>query len=181
MCYSLSLFPNPWYGVWRGNVFHIYSVWFCFLWDWQVVEISFRAMPLGKSPSLAPSFPIFISVCPQYTLKTISFYLFTWLCWVLVATRRIFTAVCGLLSSCGLWVLLPHGMAWHGMWDPSSPTRDWTCVPCVGRQTLTHWTTREVPDLHFGMTDAFEHLCCACGSREGIFRKVWAGAGKLQE
>ena len=28
---------------------------------------------------------------------------------------------------------------------PSSPTRDWTCMPCNGRQNLNHWTTRKVP------------------------------------
>ena len=32
-----------------------------------------------------------------------------------------------------------------GKWDLSSPTRDWTCTPCIGRQRLNHWTTREVP------------------------------------
>ena len=26
-----------------------------------------------------------------------------------------------------------------------SLTRDWTCVPCIGRQVLNPWTTREVP------------------------------------
>ena len=26
-----------------------------------------------------------------------------------------------------------------------SLTRDWTCIPCIGRQVLNHWTTREVP------------------------------------
>ena len=31
-----------------------------------------------------------------------------------------------------------------GMWDPSSPTRDWTCTPCIGRWSLNHGTTREV-------------------------------------
>ena len=25
-------------------------------------------------------------------------------------------------------------------------TRDWTCVPCIGRQILIHWAIREVPD-----------------------------------
>ena len=32
------------------------------------------------------------------------------------------------------------------MW--SSQTRDWTCVPYIGRQILNHWTTREVQDSH---------------------------------
>ena len=32
-----------------------------------------------------------------------------------------------------------------GMWDPSSPNRDWTCTPCTRRWNLKHWITREVP------------------------------------
>ena len=35
----------------------------------------------------------------------------------------------------------------HGMWNLSSQTRDWTCVPCIARWILSHWTTREVPDF----------------------------------
>ena len=31
------------------------------------------------------------------------------------------------------------------MWDLSSLTRNWTCIPCIRRQVLNHWTTREVP------------------------------------
>ena len=33
------------------------------------------------------------------------------------------------------------------MSDLSSLTRDWACVPCIARQILNHWTTREVPNL----------------------------------
>ena len=33
----------------------------------------------------------------------------------------------------------------RGMWDLSSPTRDRTRTPCIGRQSLNHWTAREVP------------------------------------
>ena len=35
----------------------------------------------------------------------------------------------------------------RGMWDLSSPTRDRTCTPCIGRRSLNHWTAREVPLL----------------------------------
>ena len=42
--------------------------------------------------------------------------------------------------SCGMWAYLPHGM-----WDVSFLTRDQTHVPCIGRQILNHWSTREVP------------------------------------
>ena len=39
---------------------------------------------------------------------------------------------------------------WPGaMWDLSSPTRDRTRTPCIGRQSLNHWTTREVPNCFF--------------------------------
>ena len=31
------------------------------------------------------------------------------------------------------------------MRDLSPPNRDQTCVPCIGRWILNHWTTREVP------------------------------------
>ena len=30
------------------------------------------------------------------------------------------------------------------MWDLSPLTRDQTYIPCIGRQILKHWTTREV-------------------------------------
>ena len=33
----------------------------------------------------------------------------------------------------------------QGMWDLSSLMRVRTCTPCIGRQSLNHWTTREVP------------------------------------
>ena len=33
----------------------------------------------------------------------------------------------------------------RGMWDLSSLTRDRTCSPCTGRQSLNRWATREVP------------------------------------
>ena len=44
------------------------------------------------------------------------------------------------LSSCGTQPLLLHGT-----WDLSSQARDQTCVPCIARQIINHWPTREVP------------------------------------
>ena len=37
------------------------------------------------------------------------------------------------------------------MWDHSSPARDWTYIPCIARQVLNNWTSREVP-LHVLLT-----------------------------
>ena len=36
-----------------------------------------------------------------------------------------------------------------GMWDLSSPTRDWNHTPCIGRQNVNLWTTKEVPCILF--------------------------------
>ena len=33
----------------------------------------------------------------------------------------------------------------RAMWHLSSPTRDRTFIPCIGRWILNHWATREVP------------------------------------
>ena len=45
-----------------------------------------------------------------------------------------------------------HRRAAQGLAAPwyvgSSQTRDRTCVPCVGRHILNHWTTREAPLVH---------------------------------
>ena len=42
---------------------------------------------------------------------------------------------------------------WHtglllcGMWDLGSQARDPTCIPCIARWVLNHWTIREVPSF----------------------------------
>ena len=51
----------------------------------------------------------------------------------------IFVAAHG-LSCCGVQAYLPPSV-----WDLSSPTRDQTHVLGIGRQSLNHWTTIEVP------------------------------------
>ena len=37
----------------------------------------------------------------------------------------------------------------RGMWDFSSPTRNWTHIPHIGRWSLNHWTVREIPLILF--------------------------------
>ena len=59
---------------------------------------------------------------------------------------------CSGFSCCGARALGCVGsVVWHmGLVAQrhmeSSPTRDRTRVPGIGRQSLNHWTTREVPD-----------------------------------
>ena len=35
------------------------------------------------------------------------------------------------------------------MWELSCPARDEAHTPCIGRQSLNHWTTRKVPNFCF--------------------------------
>ena len=73
-----------------------------------------------------------------------------WVCFVLAALGLSGVSL-HLTESC----VVTHGLS-HcgsqaqllcGMRDLSSLTRDQTCVPCIARQILNHWTTREVPNL----------------------------------
>ena len=75
-----------------------------------------------------------------YILFFFFFNLFIWLCRVLVVafrhsfsyiTCKFLVAACGIFS-CGMWDLVP----WPGI-KPEPPT--------LGLQSLSHWTTTEVP------------------------------------
>ena len=62
-----------------------------------------------------------------------------------VAARRLSSfGLSDRLSHCGAQAQLPRGL-----WYLSSLTRDQIHVPCIRRQILNHWTTREVPRLSF--------------------------------
>ena len=48
-------------------------------------------------------------------------------------------------------------MFWlRGMWDHSSPTRNWAWVPCIGRWNLNHWRAKEVLQ---NFNDSWLRLC----------------------
>ena len=49
-----------------------------------------------------------------------------------------------LVEACRLRKFQHAGLVTRSVWDLSSLTRDQTHVPCIGRQTLNHWITREV-------------------------------------
>ena len=103
---------------------------------------------------------------------SVSFYYYYWLHWVFVVACRLTLVVgSGSYSLVCLWWVGTHcgsfcrgaqalghelssceGLLRHtGLVAPqhveSSWTRDWTRVPCIGRRTLYHWTTREIRDI----------------------------------
>ena len=66
--------------------------------------------------------------------------------WASHAAASLVAELCS--RACGLQQLRLTGLAapWH---VGSSPTRDWTRVPCVGRRVLNQWTAREVLTVSF--------------------------------
>ena len=75
-----------------------------------------------------------ISICFSFFLSFFFFFGCTGFC-----CSKLSLVLVGFLLTCDTRASLRHSM-----WDLSSPTRDWTCVPCIGRQILNHGTTREV-------------------------------------
>ena len=92
-----------------------------------------------------------------FLLKIAFIYFYSWLHLIF------FAAVCGLSLVVVSWeysLVVVSGIqsagtvAWRtGLGSPqhveSSWTRDQTCVSIIGRQTLAHWITREVPPEMF--------------------------------
>ena len=72
-------------------------------------------------------------------------FVYLWLCHKesFFSAHGFFVAVCG-LHGCGMGAWLPRGT-----WGLGSLTGDGTHVPCIGRWSLNHWTTREIPYLLF--------------------------------
>ena len=81
--------------------------------------------------------------------------------WGLLSNGSARASHCAGFSCCRAWALGCLGFSKWGVWDQqlwctslvatwhvkSSQTRDQTCVPCIGRWLLNHWTTTEVPRL----------------------------------
>ena len=49
------------------------------------------------------------------------------------------------LNCCRIKLLVVEYWVFHHMWDLSSLTRNQTHIHCIGRQILSHWTTKGVP------------------------------------
>ena len=71
-------------------------------------------------------------------MHLISFFFFLFfLMWPLLKVCIEFVTILLLFYVLVLWP--------RGMWYLSSPTRDQTRNPCIGRRSLNHWTARDIP------------------------------------
>ena len=109
---------------------------------------TFQSTTSGQGRIFCP--PVLWEHFFHYT-KPFFFEIFFW--WVqflksLLSLLQIASILCFVLFCFWPW----------GMWDLSSPTKDWTCTPCFGRQSPNHWTTREVPGLCIWLLSV--HLSC---------------------
>ena len=98
-----------------------------------------------------------------FLILFIYLFIYLWLCWVFISVRGLSPVAasgghsssrCAGLPCCGAQA--PDAQAQQmwltGLVAPrhvgSSQTRARTCVPCIGRQTLNHCTTREAQLAH---------------------------------
>ena len=94
-----------------------------------------------------------------------------------VVACRLFIAVWGLPSSCGTGRPRSWGTRASlscDMWDLSSPTRNQTQVPCIGRWILNHWTTREIPLPVFEIPCFYRFLNLVLLVIDVVFRCVFS-------
>ena len=64
---------------------------------------------------------------------------------VLFLCRSLLKSLLNMLKYC--FCLIFHFFGLCSMWDLSSPTRNRTCTPCIGRQSLNHWGARKAPRI----------------------------------
>ena len=85
---------------------------------------------------------LLIILCLEYILK------FQDWGWGQGPRISIFYGAKSLLKSVTILLLFYFLDFWlQDMWDLSSPTRDRTWNPCIGRWSLNHWATRKVPGI----------------------------------
>ena len=65
------------------------------------------------------------------------FLFFCFLMWTIFKVFTDFFTILLLFYVLDFWL--------QGMWNLGSPTRDWTHITCLQRQSLKHWTSGEVP------------------------------------
>ena len=79
--------------------------------------------------------------------------MYFWLCWVFLVVLEHLAAVASLVVDHWLWGAQAQDLQWAGLVIPwhveSSWTGDQTCVSCMSRRTVNHWTTREVVGFPF--------------------------------
>ena len=81
-----------------------------------------------------------------------------WLYQLLVAARGIFIASFRIFHCCTQILFMVQGLSHPCLRNLSSPTRAWIHVPCIARQILTHWPTREVPEFCMNSWCIFGYL-----------------------
>ena len=96
--------------------------------------------PLLLLPAIFPSITVF-SNAAYWLPKFVSFLKIFF--FDVELFLRVFTEFVTILLLFHVLVFWPQGM-----WDLSFPTGDQTHTPCIGRQNLNHWATRDIPQTY---------------------------------
>ena len=123
--------------------------WRCLLSQGECLQSKDKALPSGSpAPPLLPACP---TPCPSSSwppglpwqtrdfsppnpvVQRLFFFFFMW------TVFKSLYWICYNIASVLCLVFWPQDMC-----DLSYPTRDRTCTPCIGRWSLSHWTSREV-------------------------------------
>jgi len=108
-------------------------------------------------------------------LESCPFLLGCWICWHLIVHSILLWLFCGCcdffsfiycLGFLSLSLFFFFSFLLCGMWDLSSLTRDGTCAPCIGRQSLSYWTAGEVPSFFFSSNWSNMFMSCFIYSSE---------------
>ena len=92
---------------------------------------------------------VYFGYCLKCTTYFFNIYLF-WLHWVSAAACRIFVVACGLLvAACRLLVVACRLLVAACMWDLVPRPEIEPRPPALGAWSLSHWTTREVPQVYY--------------------------------
>ena len=117
--------------------FGIHSAW---LWSLVLNYMKIQVVFTNASHALECS----LIVDGQSTCQFFFFFLKIFFFFLMWSIFKVFIEFVTVLLLFYVLVFWPRGM-----WDPSFPTRDRTCTPCIGRRGLNHWTAREVPTCQF--------------------------------
>ena len=99
-------------------------------------------------------YPLLSSSCPLWSPCFVTQNWLILIFYHIALKKKIFFFGCtgSLLGHAGFSSCNTRARLACSTWDLSSPTRDGTLVPCIGRWILNHWTTSEVPLKMFSET-----------------------------
>ena len=130
-CFSYSILQIEWFYIHKTR------------WFIQKVYYYFEGFFSDVISPEYNTYPPLSSVRVDQNCVSFSYFLEFFLMWAIFKAFIKFVTIWLLF-----YVLVFFFLLW-GRWDVISSTRDRTCILCIGRWSLNHWTIREDPRIVF--------------------------------